>query len=308
MRPLVIITDATATGDDSIAIAMLLAARPNQVKLIIATSGNVWAEEADANVRALLSGLGCQDIAVCVGMSSAQFIEQRYPEIALPIETRDTAYAGAFRRPVPSVSTFDVSSESLFEAIKQAGQPDLLVLAPASPLASLISRHPDFGAYVGRVFLMGGSITGHGNATPNAEFNFWFDAPAAEALLAADVPITLLPLEVTGGLVYPPGFQLGLDLADPAAKHVAGCIAERASRPVCDEVLAAVLLDESIVTQRRGMKLAVQATASARYGEVMLLPESSSRRPVDVIEGIDQSALWALIRETVPHKAAGNVA
>jgi inosine-uridine nucleoside N-ribohydrolase len=313
LRPLIIITDATATGDDSIAISMLLAARRGQVKLIIATSGNIWAEEADANVRALLARLGCQDIGVCVGMSSAQFTAQRYPLIKSAIEKRDTAYAGAFGRPVPAAAAADVSSESLFEAIKRAGRPDLLVLAPASPLASIISRHEDFAGYVGRVFLMGGAVTGRGNTTAAAEFNFWFDAPAAEALLAADVPITLLPLEVTAGLIYPPGFQFGLNPADPTGRHVRACIAERPLRPVCDEVLAAVLLDESIITRRSNMKLAVQAAATALYGEVTVLPDSASRRAVDVIEEIDQSALWALIRAavTVPdekfHGSVSNV-
>ncbi len=299
MRPLIIITDATATGDDSIAIAMLLSARRRQVKLIIATSGNVWAEETAANARALLGKLGCQDIGVCLGMSSAQFIEQRYPLIRSQIEGSDTAYAGAFARPVPAALAADISSESLFEAIKQAGRPDLLVLAPASPIASIIRRHADFGAYVGRVFLMGGAVTGRGNTTPAAEFNFWFDAPAADALLAADVPITLLPLEVTEGLVYPPGFQLSLNSADPAAKHVRACIAERALRPVCDEVLAAVLLDESIVTHRRRMKLAVELSGKDSYGAVKVLPETAYRLAVDVIEGINSHEFWKTLRDSL---------
>ena len=54
MQPLVIITDMTAHGDNSIAIALLASSATVSIQSIIATSGNVWAEEAAANVRHLL--------------------------------------------------------------------------------------------------------------------------------------------------------------------------------------------------------------------------------------------------------------
>jgi len=177
-----------------------------------------------------------------------------------------------------------------------ADRPDLLFLAPASAVASVVSAHVDFADHIGRIYLMGGSFIGGGNATAAAEFNFWFDPEAVETLLAANLPITLLPLDPTRDLRYPIGFQAELNPEYPAAEHVRECLARRPSPPVCDEVLAAVVLDQSVVTRRSSIKIAVETSPGPRYGAVNLLPDSASRRPVDVIEKVDYIAFWDLMR------------
>jgi inosine-uridine nucleoside N-ribohydrolase len=59
MRRLIIITDPSPLGDDAVAISLLAADRSLEIKLIVATSGNVWAEQAASNVFTLLARL-CQ--------------------------------------------------------------------------------------------------------------------------------------------------------------------------------------------------------------------------------------------------------
>ncbi len=76
-RPLIVFTDATASGDDAIAIAMLATAWPEAIRLIVATSGNVWAEDVADHVRALLARLQREDVDVCIGLPSAAFRAQR---------------------------------------------------------------------------------------------------------------------------------------------------------------------------------------------------------------------------------------
>ena len=48
---------------------------------------------------------------------------------------------------------------------------------------------------------MGGSLNAGGNVTPYAEFNFYVDPEAADLVLAAGLPLTLVPLDVTHQLV-----------------------------------------------------------------------------------------------------------
>jgi len=294
MRQLIVITDATPFGDDTIAIAMLTAAQDVVVRLIVATSGNVWAEEAAQNTRALLEGLSREDIGVRVGMTSTAF-KQR-PAYARNLATRPPPrYAGALDSEAPGVSSEAPACVDLFEAIAAADRPDLLVLGPASVVASHLNAHPDLVGQVGRVFLMGGAMSGGGNATAAAEFNFWFDPEAAETLLSSSLSITLLPLDATRGLSYAPEFPGRLDSASPEAKHVREGLARRPFRPVCDEVLAGVVLDPAIAIKQRKVKISVDTSVGEGYGSLHVLSEASDRRPVEVIEQINPDAFWKLV-------------
>jgi inosine-uridine nucleoside N-ribohydrolase len=49
--------------------------------------------------------------------------------------------------------------------------------------------------------VMGGAVTAPGNVTAAAEFNFYVDPDAAAAVLGADLPVDLVPLDVTGQVV-----------------------------------------------------------------------------------------------------------
>ena len=54
---------------------------------------------------------------------------------------------------------------------------------------------------VSSLVVMGGSLYAGGNVTPYAEFNFYVDPEAADVVLAAGLPLTLVPLDVTHQLV-----------------------------------------------------------------------------------------------------------
>jgi inosine-uridine nucleoside N-ribohydrolase len=299
MRPLIIITDPAPEGDDAVAIAMIVGDGRVDIRLITATSGNVWAEEAAHNARNLLSRLGRDDIEICVHMPSPAF-QDRQSAIALgdygPPALR---YIGAFSRKFSNTLEGLRVCDDVFEQIATENRPDLLIIGPASPIAPILSAHPELVAYVGRVYLMGGAITCEGNATPTAEFNFWFDPEAAEALLASDLPVTLLPLDITRTFHYSSEFAATLDPKHPVAKYVHNCVAHVTSLTVCDEVLAAALLDRSLVSHCRALKLSVETKPGLRYGAVNILDDSAKRRPVEVIEKIEKGAFWRLARRAL---------
>jgi inosine-uridine nucleoside N-ribohydrolase len=292
MQPLVLISDATPLGDDGAAIAMLLAARRFHVPLIVATSGNVWAEEAADNLRGLLARLRRDDIGVCVGLPSA--VHQTRMDYFNQIERHSSvvSYFGAFERP----SAFAACAEcgDLFGKIATLHKPDLLVLGPASVLAAVLRAHPDLRTNIGRLFMMGGAIATVGNATIASEFNFWFDPDAAEAVLASDLPLTLLPLDAAQHVRYPVDIKARLDPAFPPAAYLLDRLAISNQPFICDELLAAIVLDPALVVRRAALKLAVETSPGTRYGAVHVLAENAPRRPVDVVLEVDRLAVGRL--------------
>jgi inosine-uridine nucleoside N-ribohydrolase len=296
MRPLIIISDAAALSDDGIAIAMLTAVREIEIRLIVATSGNVWAEEVAQNVRHLVVQFRRKDIGVCVGLPSSAFDERQRLFRRDALRQAAPFYSGALGRKQHIPSEKDRLCDDLFHVISASDRPDLVVLGPASPLTPIVRDHADFADRVGHIYLMGGALAVPGNATPLAEFNFWFDPEAAETLLASNLPITLLPLDVAQHIRYPIDFAAKLDPTKPASRYVRDCIARVPPSPICDELLAAILINQSLIVRRRQLKLAVETLSGPRYGAVNLLDDSAGRRPVDLIEEISQPAYWALAR------------
>lgn len=104
MRQLVAITDAAPIGDDVVALAMLAHAREADFALAIATSGNVWAEEAATNVRRVLTHVGRDDIPVLIDRS-------RHPRLGPgrmqheSVGGANAVYRGALDHPRPPLLT-----------------------------------------------------------------------------------------------------------------------------------------------------------------------------------------------------------
>jgi pyrimidine-specific ribonucleoside hydrolase len=297
-RPLIIVTDAASLGDDAVAIAMLVRARRFDIKLVVATSGNVWADQVALNARNLLAQLHREDIRVCVGTPSSAF-QDRWTALHLSATaSSELHYVGAFAREIPTEAE-EGRCRDLFEFIAAADRPDLLIIGPSSPIASIVRTHRNLAENVGRVFLMGGAVACDGNVTSAAEFNFWFDPEAAETLLASDLPITLLPLDAIRTLHYSAEFAARLDPAHPVTKYIQNTVGNPRSLTACDEALAAVMLDANVTCGRKMLKLSVETKPGPGYGAVNVLDENAGRRPVEVITGITESAFWHLAHRTL---------
>ena len=103
----------------------------------------------------------------------------RYPSPRLDLETRDGA-------------------DLILETAGRFGE-DLVVIAlgPLTNVALALGRDPARLRRIGRLVVMGGAVTVAGNVTPAAEFNFYVDPDAAQAVLAGGLPVELIPLDVT---------------------------------------------------------------------------------------------------------------
>src|SRR5204862_195840 len=73
----------------------------------------------------------------------------------------------------------------------------IVALGPLTNLAVALSRDRRALSRVGRIVVMGGAVAVPGNVTAAAEFNFYVDPEAAAAVFEADLPLELVPLDVT---------------------------------------------------------------------------------------------------------------
>ncbi len=66
-----------------------------------------------------------------------------------------------------------------------AGELLLVALGPLTNLALALKLDPTLPQRIARLVIMGGAVTGHGNITPMAEFNIYFDPEAAHIVFEA---------------------------------------------------------------------------------------------------------------------------
>lgn len=288
-RPLIVISDAQALGDDGAALALLFASRAVERITLVAASGNVWAGEAYTNLYNIAARFGRSDVPILHSLSA----ERHRARVAYFEESErqraDLRFAGALRMKLPDSKADDANALNAFiEAIEASEKLDILLLAPATILQDAITLRPDLDSRVNRIYAIGGAISVPGNTTPQAEFNFWFDPPAADALLASNLPLTLLPLDALDGLTYPRG--MGGTARGTEVSYVAEYAARRkgAATPMWDEALVAAYLWPALIRGCTDLGLGVVTGPGADYGA---LREMAGRRQVQTVTELDRGAL-----------------
>lgn len=269
-RHVLVITDGA--DDDLRALALLDSARGIAIDGLVATSGSLWMSDAKQRLEALSVG------PVHDGLPESD----HQPRSGAP-----TTYRGAFDRPRPA----DRSIKT-FAPPRRPTPPTVLLLGPATVLAHWLEARQ--GGYLGPILVFAGALAVPGNATARAEFNAWFDPPALDALLAAGLDVTLLPLDALGDLAWDRGWltefsALETPLAAQLTEMLTAKLADRERLPLWDEALVLSLIAPEVVKQRVTKALAVDADG-------VLVPAKDKRKPVSVITGLDLAACHAAVR------------
>lgn len=79
----------------------------------------------------------------------------------------------------------------------------LVALGPLTNVALALKADAAAMGFIGRIVAMGGAVDVPGNVTPSAEFNMSVDPEAAHRVLAAKLPLDLVPLDATRQAVLP---------------------------------------------------------------------------------------------------------
>lgn len=191
--PTPILIDTDMGVDDAVAIALALASGDLEVAGLASVGGNVSLDQATVNIGRLLAGLGNETWPLIGrGLDQAQ------------VGLRDASHVfgedglGRCTLPPPGrLETLDYLD--LYERCIETHGRELVILAigPLTNLAAVLRHRSGLLRRAGRIVVMGGAVWCKGNVTPHAEFNFYRDPGAAAAVLAAGLPVTVVPLDVT---------------------------------------------------------------------------------------------------------------
>jgi purine nucleosidase len=174
--------------DDAVALALAMASPELDVLGLSTVAANASIDIVTGNAERVMDRLACR-FPLFQGAAHPLAIKARHStdlwggDGQLPLEP-----------PAHPVKRMD---EAAFR--KLAGGADrVCAIGSLTNIASLIKAgHPPK-----RLVIMGGAL-GRGNATPHAELNIWADPHAADIVFASGIEITLVPLDITRGLIVP---------------------------------------------------------------------------------------------------------
>jgi pyrimidine-specific ribonucleoside hydrolase len=290
----VIDTDGSVEG--AMAILYLLQEPDVSVEAItVSGTGLVSCREGVEQVLGLVALAEAGDVPVACGSTE-------------PIEG-DNAFPTSFRAVADSLGGVllpeggdpsDLPAEELLaEVIADSDQPVLIYAdGPLTNIAALLNDSPDLENVAG-ITLMGGAIEVPGNTfdNPDAEWNIWVDPVAADRVLGAGYPVTVVPLDATNDVPVTPTHVNALEpyQATTIAETVNGLMAsirgvEDGFVYFWDQLNAAVMLDGSLVTLEDRL---VSVTTEGGPTDVGAMVDDPDGDPVRVAVAADREAFEA---------------
>jgi inosine-uridine nucleoside N-ribohydrolase len=196
------------------------------------------------------------------------------------------------------------------EIERHPGEITILALGPMTNIALALRMKPDIETKIKRIVFMGGNIRVAGNATPAAEFNFWFDPEAARIVLRSRIPKKMMfGLDICNlAKIRKAEFDQIANAHTPISdlfredlgNHYPGFLKKpEASAFLWDSLAAAYLLDPDFVTKSESRYLDVQTTWGQFYGSTTPLDRRATpdATPVTVMLGLDFKRVFALYKD-----------
>lgn len=197
-HPKKVILDTDPGVDD--ALALLLAFRSPELSVVGITTvcGNVSVDQSCVNVFRVLDLLGSRDEPPVA--RGAERPLKGAPWGAEGVHGPDgLGGLEETRYPSPRSRLSSLSAEALILKLVRdhPGEITLITLGPLTNLARALSKDRATLGGLKEVIVMGGAVTVPGNVSPYAEFNIAVDPEAAQRVLEAGLPLTLVGLDVT---------------------------------------------------------------------------------------------------------------
>ncbi|SHG04505.1 nucleoside hydrolase [Streptoalloteichus hindustanus] len=212
-RPLVVDTDPGI--DDAFALALAVGSPEVDLRAVTTVFGNVSLEATTGNARRVLALCGRHDVPVAAGADRPLVRPQ--PHRSTHVHGDDGLGGQSRSLPVPH-NEIDPrrAVEVLADVLRRAEEP--VTIAPIGPLtniALLLACHPELKPRIDRLVVMGGGLE-TGNITAVAEFNIWSDPEAARRVLVEeDVPVVLVPVDLTHRCAVDPEWLDALAASGP---------------------------------------------------------------------------------------------
>ena len=319
-------TDCGLFGDDGSSLVMLLRS-PSKVSIsaITMVPGNVWVGQGAEYVFHILDLLK-RPMMVYTGAETpllhttamAKEEARRWGPLEFSGAFADdpntiTPAAGAKltgRRPRRGAVERLIS-----EIERHPGEITILAVGPLTNIALALKLQPDIETKIKQIVMMGGNVRSAGNASPAAEFNFWFDAEAARLVLRSRIPQKILfDLDICNrALLRRPQFDAIVAAQTPVTELFREDYGNRypgflqhpnASVPLWDVLCAAWLLDPGVVTRSEPRFLDVQSAWGRFYGATVPLDrkQAPNATPVTLMLDLDYQRVFKLYQDLLTGK------
>jgi len=320
-------TDSGVFGDDGAALVMLLRS-PDQVNVcgITVVPGNVWAPQGAEYMFHILDLLKRPQVPVYIGAEM--------PLVHTAAMARESArrwmaleYTGAFNQNPAEVRPAPLSRLTgrkarpdgvefiISEIERRPGEVTILAIGPMTNLALALRLKPSIQTKIKRIVFMGGNVNVPGNASPQAEFNFWFDPEAAQIVLRSRIPQKVMfGLDICNTApIHKAEFDQVANAHTPIADLFREDLGNRypgflkkadATAYLWDSLAAAYLLDPGFVTRSETCYLDVRSAWGKFYGATApldrrLVPDAT---PVTMATSLDFARVWAIYRDRLTRK------
>jgi purine nucleosidase/pyrimidine-specific ribonucleoside hydrolase len=182
--------------DDALALLFAWGSADLRLAGITTVAGNVTLPDATRNVFRLMTLRGVEPRPPVAEGAAAP--------LGRPLVTA-TGYHGADGLgeladwpAVEPVLAPEGAAALIAASARRAQEPlTLVALGPLTNVAVALEHDPGALRGLARVVVMGGAVDVPGNVRPDAEFNVHVDPAAAERVLAAGLPLDLVPLDAT---------------------------------------------------------------------------------------------------------------
>ena len=323
-REIVVVdTDSGLFGDDGAALVMLLRS-PEQVTVpgLTIVPGNVWAPQGAEYMLHILDLLRRPELPVFTGaevplinsVAMAGEEERRWGKLE---------YTGAFAQDpeavIPAVGArltgrkpnrHNAVQFLISEIERRPGEVTILAIGPMTNIAMALRLRPGIETKIKQIVFMGGNIKAAGNASPWAEFNFWFDPEAARMVLRSRIPKKVMfALDVcTAAPIHKAEFDQIASAHTPISDLFREDLGNRypgfLKHPdgiayMWDSLAAAYLIDPSFVTKWDTQHLDVQAAWDRFYGATIPLGRgvAPDATPVTVATEINFRRVFAIYKD-----------
>ena len=277
-----LIIDTDLGADDALALFCALRDPSSEVLSITTVFGSTESNIATRNVLHLLELFDYQT-PVYEGVAKP-LMYPFFPSLS-PVQN----WHNAGHTPLTQEQSQHAVLHIIEMAEKYPGEITLLALGPLTNIALALSIDPGIALKIKRVVVMGGNINTPGHTSSASEINFYHDPHAADIVLQAPWPVTIIGLDVIHKIILVPKLfehleqhhhkqgQFLTEIFRPAVNHsktqygIDGCYAYETTavactlhpnwftfdrgpmRIICDELFRGKLLfysDDAISSQR----------------------------------------------------------
>jgi inosine-uridine nucleoside N-ribohydrolase len=291
--------------DTAFGVALALNDPALEVLGLLATAGNVAAEQATQNVHTLVELLDPPRWPR-LGAAPPVVYDMDATEFHGPGGLGGVSYPGVKKH------TTVASDKQLIDIVREfPRQVTVVNLGPMTVLAQALDRDPELAGLIERVVAVGGAWHEPGNASAVTEFHIACDPASAKRVFKAGVPITLIPLDVTRKIVFSPSDLLELPNADSRTCRFLRQIVPYGIRATANrygiegfhlkDVLGVFALTRPSSLTTRQMIVDVETRGELTRGMTVVdaRPNASDKPNVHLGVGVDASAVRNYIDETL---------